>query len=91
VIARFPGVLAAAVIGVADRKYGEVPVAFVVQRGGASVTAEILAAHCRNDLAEYKLPAAFHFLETFPLGVTGKVDKKALKAFWAEKLKSHVS
>ena len=50
-----------------------------------------LAAHCRNDLAEYKLPAGFHFLETFPLGVTGKVDKKALKALWAEKLKTHVS
>jgi long-chain acyl-CoA synthetase len=85
VIARFPGVLAAAVIGVADRKYGEVPVAFVVPRNGAKVTTEILAAHCRNDLAEYKLPAAFHFLEAFPLGVTGKVDKKALKALWAEK------
>jgi long-chain acyl-CoA synthetase len=85
VIALFPGVLAAAVIGVADRKYGEVPVAFIVPRKGATVTAEILAAHCRNDLAEYKLPAGFHFLETFPLGVTGKVDKKALKALWAEK------
>jgi long-chain acyl-CoA synthetase len=85
VIARFPGVLAAAVIGVADRKYGEVPVAFVVPRSGASLAMETLAAHCRKDLAEYKLPAAFHFLEAFPLGVTGKVDKKALKALWAEK------
>jgi len=85
VIVRFPGVLAATVIGVADRKYGEVPVAFVVQRGGASVTAEMLAAHCRNDLAEYKVPAAFHFMDAFPLGATGKVDKKALKALWAQR------
>ena len=90
VIARFPGVLAAAVIGVADRKYGEVPVAFIVPRACANVTAETLAAHCRHDLAEYKMPAAFHLMEAFPLGVTGKVDKKALKALWMEKLESHV-
>ena len=83
-IGRFPGVLSAAVIGVADRKYGEVPVAFVIARGGATVTAETLTAHCQRDLAEYKVPAAFHFLEAFPLGVTGKVDKKALTAIWAK-------
>ncbi len=85
VIARFPGVQSAAVIGVADRKYGEVPVAFVVSRRGETVTAEALAVHCRRDLAEYKVPAAFRFLEAFPLGVTGKVDKKALKALWTAK------
>jgi long-chain acyl-CoA synthetase len=82
VIARFPGVQSAAVIGVADRKYGEVPVAFIVSRAGERVTAEALAVHCRHDLADYKVPAAFHFLQAFPLGVTGKVDKKALKALW---------
>jgi long-chain acyl-CoA synthetase len=85
VIARFPGVQSAAVIGVADRKYGEVPVAFIVPRGDMAVTAENLAAHCRRDLAEYKVPAAFHFLEAFPLTVTGKVDKRALKAIWTVK------
>ncbi len=82
VIVRCPGVQLAAVIGVADRKYGEVPVAFVVPHHGTTVTAEVLAAHCRHDLADYKVPAAFHFLEAFPLGATGKVDKKVLRAIW---------
>jgi non-ribosomal peptide synthetase component E (peptide arylation enzyme) len=29
-------------------------------------------------------PSAFYFVSEFPLGVTGKVDKKALKAIWTE-------
>ncbi len=82
VIVRCPGVQSAAVIGVSDRTYGEVPVAFVVPRHGTTVTAEALAAHCRQDLADYKIPAAFHFLKAFPLGTTGKIDKKVLKSIW---------
>ncbi len=84
VIVRHPAVQSAAVIGVPDRKYGEVPVAFVILRGGAAVTGEALAAHCCTELADYKVPAAFRLLAEFPLGVTGKVDKKALKVLWLE-------
>jgi long-chain acyl-CoA synthetase len=84
VIARHPAVQAAAVIGVADRKYGEVPVAFVIPRGGAELTPDAIAVHCRAELAEYKVPAAIRLLPEFPLGATGKVDKKALKSLWAE-------
>jgi long-chain acyl-CoA synthetase len=84
VIARHPAVQSVAVIGVPDRKYGEVPVAFVILRGGSAVASEVLAAHCSAELAEYKVPSAFRLLSAFPLGATGKVDKKALKALWTE-------
>ena len=84
VIGRHAGVQAAAVIGVPDRKYGEVPVAFVVRRSGAKVTPEALAELCRKELAEFKVPAVFRFVPDFPLGATGKVDKNALKARWAD-------
>lgn len=84
VIARHPAVQSVAVIGVPDRKYGEVPVAFIILRGGAEVTGEALAAHCSAELADYKVPSAFRPLAEFPLGVTGKVDKKALRALWPE-------
>ena len=83
VIARHRDVQSAAVVGVPDRKYGEVAVAFVVRRGGAGVCAEELAALCRRDLAEYKVPAEFRFVTELPLGTTGKIDKNALKALWA--------
>ena len=84
VIGRHAGVQSAAVIGVPDRTYGEVPVAFVIRRSGADVTPEALAELCRRELADFKVPAAFRFVPDFPLGVTGKVDKNALKARWAE-------
>jgi long-chain acyl-CoA synthetase len=84
VIARHPLVQSAAVIGVSDRKYGEVPVAFVILRVGAEATADVLTAYCKGELAEYKVPAAIRLVREFPLGATGKVDKKALKALWAE-------
>jgi acyl-CoA synthetase (AMP-forming)/AMP-acid ligase II len=84
VIVRHPGVQSAAVIGVPDRKYGEVAVAFVISRGSARLHAEELTTHCRQELAEYKVPADFRFVTEFPLGITGKVDKNALKALWAK-------
>jgi long-chain acyl-CoA synthetase len=84
VIGRHAGVQSAAVIGVPDRKYGEVPVAFVIRRSGAEVTPEALAELCRKELAEFKVPAMFRFVPDLPLGVTGKVDKNALKARWME-------
>jgi long-chain acyl-CoA synthetase len=54
------------------------------RRNGAEVPAEALTELCRRELAEYKAPAAFRFVTEFPLGVTGKVDKKALKAQWTQ-------
>jgi len=84
VIARHDSVQSAAVIGVPDRKYGEVAVAFVIRRSGAEVSADALTALCRKELAEYKVPVEFHFVPALPLGVTGKIDKRALKTQWTE-------
>jgi long-chain acyl-CoA synthetase len=84
VIARHRDVQSAAVIGVPDRKYGEVAVAFVICRGGTRVPTDELTSLCKRELAEYKVPADFRFVTEFPLGITGKVDKNALKALWAK-------
>lgn len=84
VISRHVAVQNAAVIGVPDRMLGEVPVAFVVRRHGAEISAEELVRFCKAKLAEFKVPREFLFLADFPLGITGKIDKKALKVKWAE-------
>lgn len=73
-------VLEAAVVGRPDERWGEVPVAFVVLRPGASVTAEELIEHCRANLARFKVPKAVTFLDALPRNPSGKVLKRELRA-----------
>jgi long-chain acyl-CoA synthetase len=79
VLASHPAVQDACIVGTPDWIFGEVPVAFVVRRPGASVTAEELIAHAETALADFKVPRTIHFDPALPLGKTGKVDKTALK------------
>jgi acyl-CoA synthetase (AMP-forming)/AMP-acid ligase II len=81
VIGGHPGVALVAVIGVADREWGETPVAVVVPTAGAD-TAQLepaLRALCRSELAGYKQPRRFEFRESMPLGPAGKILKRQLK------------
>jgi acyl-CoA synthetase (AMP-forming)/AMP-acid ligase II len=65
-----------AVVSVEDAIWQEVGVAFVTLRG--DLTAEALQAHCRDKLANYKIPKSFIVLDTMPLLPIGKIDKTAL-------------
>jgi acyl-CoA synthetase (AMP-forming)/AMP-acid ligase II len=65
-----------AVVSVEDAIWQEVGVAFVTLRG--DLTAEALQAHCRDRLANYKIPKSFIVLDTMPLLPIGKIDKTAL-------------
>ena len=78
VLAGDPAVLEAAVIGVPDEKWGEVVVAFVQARPGATVDVGALKARCRGHLSGYKRPTAIHVLETLPKSAVGKLDKRSL-------------
>jgi acyl-CoA synthetase (AMP-forming)/AMP-acid ligase II len=72
-------VLEAAVVGRADERWGEVPVAFVVLRAGQLATAEELIAYCASQLAKYKVPKDVTFLEALPRNPSGKVLKRDLR------------
>jgi fatty-acyl-CoA synthase len=78
VIDALPGVMESAVVGVADDKWGEVPVAFVTLRPGVSVSAEDLVAHVRSRLARFKAPRRVVFGD-LPKTSTGKIRKDALR------------
>ncbi|MBV6274271.1 AMP-binding protein [Alcaligenaceae bacterium CGII-47] len=67
-----------AVIGIADEKYGEMVKACVVVQSGCVVSSEELQLHCRNLLAEYKVPAEIEFMVELPKGPTGKILKREL-------------
>jgi long-chain acyl-CoA synthetase len=74
-----PAVLEAGVVGASDATYGEVVLAFVALRNGKTVDEAELRAFAGQRLADYKLPERIVFLESLPKGLTGKVNRRALK------------
>ena len=79
VLYEVPDVLEAAVVGRPDDRWGEVPVAFVALRPGATVTAQELIDHCRGQLAKFKVPKDVTFIEALPRNPSGKVLKRELR------------
>ncbi|HEX5094142.1 MAG TPA: long-chain fatty acid--CoA ligase [Burkholderiales bacterium] len=74
-----PAVLEAAVIAIADAKWGERPLACVVLKEGRKASAEDLRAHLAGTFAKWQLPDRVEFLEAIPRTSTGK--------FWKVKLR----
>ena len=74
-----PDVADAAVVGAPDAYRGEVLVAHVVLRQGAPADADALLAHCRANLAKFKVPARVHFSDALPKTLANKTDKSALR------------
>ena len=80
VLARHPAVLEAAVIGVADDKWGEAGCAFVMLRPEAlPLGAGELIQYCRGHLAGFKTPKQIVFVQDFPRTAAGKVQKHLLR------------
>ncbi|SDI16971.1 Acyl-CoA synthetase (AMP-forming)/AMP-acid ligase II [Actinokineospora alba] len=79
VLASDPAVLEAAVIGMPDDTWGEVVVAFVQARPGATIELDGLKARCATSLSGYKRPKSIHILEALPKNAVGKLDKKSLR------------
>ncbi len=63
------------VVGVPDERYGEELMAWVVTRPGASLTTEDVREFCRGQIAHYKIPRYVKFVDSFPMTITGKVQK----------------
>ena len=75
-----PAVADAAVIGVPDAKWGEVPVAFVVRRTGVPVDEVELTNFCNKEMAKYKVPTQFVWLKAIPRSGSNKVMRRLLAA-----------
>jgi long-chain acyl-CoA synthetase len=80
VLYQFPAVAAAAVIGVKDDRLGEEVAAVVALKPGMTATEDEIIAFTKERVAAYKYPRTVRFVDALPLGPTGKVLKKELKA-----------
>jgi len=78
IVEHFPEVEQVAVIGVPDDKYGQIVCVCVVLKIDAVLSLDDVKSRCESKLAKFKLPERLLTFDKFPLGATGKVDKKAL-------------
>ena len=74
-----PAVLDVAVVGVPDAKYGEAVCACIRLRGGVTATEQDIIEFCREQIAHYKVPRYVRFVESFPLTISGKVQKYLIR------------
>src|SRR5581483_5028371 len=78
VVAQCPGVLEVAAVGVPDEKSGEA-VKIVVVKKDPNLTAEIIKAHCKENLTGYKLPKIIEFRDSLPKTNVGKILRRELR------------
>jgi acyl-CoA synthetase (AMP-forming)/AMP-acid ligase II len=79
VLSRHPAVAQVAIVGVPDRRLGEVGAAFVVPRRGARADEAEIIAWSRARLANYKVPRRVHVVPELPVNAAGKVVKGELR------------
>jgi fatty-acyl-CoA synthase len=83
---RHAKVQAVQVCGVPDLKFGEEVCAWVQLKPGASSTEEEIREFCKNQIAHYKVPRYIRFVTEFPMTITGKVQKFAMREHMVKEL-----
>lgn len=78
IIGQFSEVNEVAVVGVPDDKYGQLVCVCVVLKKWATISLEEIKGRCEGKVASFKIPDQLRIFEKFPMGATGKIDKKAL-------------
>jgi len=81
-----PKVLDVQIVGVPDARYGEELCAWIRLRDGEDATVEDIYAFCRGRISHYKIPRYVFFVDGFPMTITGKVQKFAMRAQSIERL-----
>lgn len=72
---RHPKILDVQVVGVPDQKYGEELCAWVIVRDGQTLSEAEVRDFCQGQIAHYKVPRYIRFVDSFPMTVTGKIQK----------------
>ncbi|MBY4596149.1 AMP-binding protein [Ottowia caeni] len=86
---RHPAVSDVQVIGVPDSKYGEELCAWIILKSGQQATADEIRAFCQGKIAHYKVPRYIRFVESFPMTITGKIQKFVMRDLTKQALNLH--
>ena len=78
-IGHMPGVQDVQVVGVASKKYGEQPAAFIIRMPGAEITEQDVEDFCRNKIAWFKIPKYVCFVDAYPMTASQKIQKYKLR------------
>ena len=81
------GVKLAAIVGLPDKKYGEVPVAYIEREEGSAVSEKEIIDYCSGQIASFKIPRHVRFLTEWPMGAT-KILKYELRERIAKEIES---
>jgi fatty-acyl-CoA synthase len=81
-----PGISEVQVVGLPDVKYGEQVMAWIKLEESARLTAEDVQRFCAGKIAAYKIPRYIKFVTSFPLTVTGKVQKFRMREISIQEL-----
>jgi fatty-acyl-CoA synthase len=79
-----PAVLEAAVVAVPDERWDERPLAAVVLKDDAEISAAELRNYLRDKVVRWWLPERWTFIEQVPRTSVGKFDKKVIRSWYAE-------
>ncbi len=83
---RHPDVQDVQVVGVPDPKYGEELCAWIIPKPGTTPTEDAIRDFCRGQIAHYKIPRYIRFVPSFPLTITGKVQKFKIREAMQQEL-----
>lgn len=83
---RHPKIQDVQVIGVPDDRFGEELCAWIRLRDGETATADEIRAFCQGQIAHYKIPRYIEFVDSFPMTITGKIQKFMMRQQMKEKL-----
>ena len=69
-----------------SRRYGEEVMAWVKLKPGATATSKELTDYCKGKIAYFKIPSYFKFTDTYPMTVTGKIQKFKIREISTKEL-----
>jgi fatty-acyl-CoA synthase len=73
------GIMDVQVVGIPDKKYGEIIGAFIIKEEGSQLTSEDIRDYALHKIARYKVPKHIFFVQEFPLTASGKIMKFKLR------------